>query len=406
MNLWQSFKTAYRGLVTNKLRSFLTLLGIMIGVGAVVAMISIGTGASFYVSNQIRNLGSNLLIVTPGRAATGQGGASQASGTGTSLTMADADAIKHEVSGVKQMSSELSGQAQAIFQDKNVNASISGVTETYETVHNFHVLYGDFISQEDQKVGAAVAVLGQNVVVNLFGQDNPIGSVIKIKNVPFKVVGIMESKGGGGFQNQDDAILIPLSTAQRRLFGADYLRSIYIQVTTENQVAETNSQITSLLLSRHHVTDLTQKDFNVSSQADILSTVSQITGVLTILLGGIAAISLLVGGIGIMNIMLVSVTERTHEIGLRKAVGAHGRDILFQFLMESVVLSLIGGVIGLGLGSLGGVAIASYGGWPAVISLNSALLALGFSAAIGIFFGVYPARRASRLNPIEALRYE
>jgi putative ABC transport system permease protein len=405
MNLGQSLKTAYRGLVTNKLRSFLTLLGIMIGVAAVVAMISIGTGASSYVSAQIRGLGSNLLIVTPGRAATGQGGASQAQGTGQNLTMADADAIKHEVSGISLMSPELAGQAQVIYQDKNVSTSVSGVTGTYEAVHNFHVLYGDFLGTEDQNVGAAVAVLGQNVVVNLFGEANPIGAVIKIKNVPFKVIGIMESKGGG-FGNQDDTILIPLSTAQRRLFGADYLRSIYIQVTSENHVAQTNSEITSLLLSRHHVTDPTQKDFNVSSQADILNTVSQITGVLTILLGGIAAISLLVGGIGIMNIMLVSVTERTREIGLRKAVGAHGRDILFQFLMESVVLSLIGGIVGLGLGALGGIAIANYGGWTPVISLNSALLALGFSAGIGIFFGVYPARRASRLNPIEALRYE
>lgn len=405
MNLWQSLKTAYRGLVTNKLRSFLTLLGIMIGVGAVVAMISIGTGASAYVSDQIRGLGSNLLIVTPGRAA-GQGGASQAQGTGTNLTLADADAIQKEVSGIKQMSPELGGQSQAIFKDKNVNTSISGVTGTYEAVHNFHVLYGDFISEEDQNVGAAVAVLGQNVVVNLFGSANPIGSIIKIKNVPFKVIGIMESKGGGGFQNQDDTILVPLSTAQRRLFGADYLRSIYIQVVSDTQVPDTTNQISSLLLSRHHITDSAQKDFNVNSQADILNTVSTITGVLTILLGGIAAISLLVGGIGIMNIMLVSVTERTHEIGLRKAVGAHGRDILFQFLMESVVLSLIGGIIGLGLGSLGGYAIAQYGGWPPVITLNSVLLAIGFSAGIGIFFGVYPARRASRLNPIEALRYE
>lgn len=405
MNLWQSLKTAYRGLVTNKLRSFLTLLGIMIGVGAVVAMISIGTGASFYVSDQIRNLGSNLLIVTPGRAG-GEGRASQAQGTGTNLTMADADAIKHEVTGIKQMSPELSGQAQVIYRDKNVNSSISGVTETYEAVHNFHALYGDFISQDDQKVGAAVAVLGQNVVVNLFGQANPIGAVIKIKNVPFKVIGIMESKGSGSFGNQDDAIFIPLATAQRRLFGSDYLQSIYIQVTTESQVPDSTNQVTRLLLSRHRITDQAAKDFNVSSQADILSTVSQITGVLTILLGGIAAISLLVGGIGIMNIMLVSVTERTREIGLRKAVGAHGRDILFQFLLESVVLSLIGGIIGLGLGSLGGMAIAQYGGWPMVISLNSVLLALGFSAGIGIFFGVYPARRASRLNPIDALRYE
>ncbi len=405
MNLTQSLKTAYRGLVTNKLRSFLTLLGIMIGVAAVVAMISIGTGASSYVSAQIRGLGSNLLIVTPGRAATGQGGASQAQGTGQSLTMADANAIKQEVSGISRMSPELSGQAQVIYQDKNVSTSISGVTDTYETVHNFHVLYGDFMGTEEEQVGAAVAVLGQNVVVNLFGQANPIGAIIKIKNVPFKVIGIMESKGGS-FGNQDDTILVPLSTAQRRLFGADYLRSIYVQVVSEAQVPQTNSEITSLLLSRHHVTDAAQRDFNVSSQADILNTVSQITGVLTILLGGIAAISLLVGGIGIMNIMLVSVTERTREIGLRKAVGAHGRDILFQFLMESVVLSLIGGVLGLALGALGGIAIARYGGWTPVISLNSALLALGFSAGIGIFFGVYPARRASRLNPIEALRYE
>lgn len=406
MNVVESLRTAYRGLAANKLRSFLTLLGIMIGVGAVVAMISIGTGASSMVTTQIRGLGSNLLMVLPGSAGGEGGGARQASGTGTTLTLDDAEAVGKEVANVTAVSPEISSQAQVIYKDKNLNTSVSGVTSVYQQVHNFHVLYGDFLSDEDENVGAAVAVLGQTIVSDLFGQTNPIGKIIKIKNVPFKVIGIMESKGQSGFQNLDESVFIPLSTAQKRLFGVEYLRSINVQVATEDQMTQASNEITSLLLSRHKITNADNADFNVRSQADILNTVSQVTGTMTVLLGGIAAISLLVGGIGIMNIMLVSVTERTREIGLRKAVGARRRDILWQFLMESVFLSLIGGSFGLLLGMLGSSAIASLGGWPTVVSVSSVILAFLFSAVIGVFFGVYPARRASHLNPIEALRFE
>lgn len=406
MNIRDSLRTAFRGLVANKLRSLLTMLGIMIGVGAVVAMISIGAGSSALVVGQIQQLGSNLLIVMPGSAEAGPGGPRQAEGTMTSLKYEDALAIKREVTSVKAISPEYQSQSQVIYGNQNISTSIQGVTTNYEDVHNFHALYGSFISTQDEKLEARVAVLGQNVVADLFGKDNPIGKTIKVKNVPFRVIGIMEYKGQSGFQNLDDVILIPLSTAQDRLFGVDNLRMIYTQIKSENQMDQASSEISAVLLNRHKIDDPTEADFNIRSQAEILSTVTQIMGTLTILLGGIAAISLLVGGIGIMNIMLVSVTERTREIGLRKALGAKRKDILAQFLIESLILSLFGGSIGIFLGMIGSAVIANIGGWPSLVTLNSILLAFLFSAGIGIFFGVYPARRASLLNPIEALRFE
>jgi len=406
MNLYEGLKIAWRGLLANKVRSALTMLGIIIGVGAVVAMISIGAGANKSVTGRIQGLGSNLLTVIAGSGA-GSGGARQAAGTSNSLTLDDAKAIEKNVSAlVKNVSPEYNSQSQVIYLNQNVNTQINGVTEKYQAVHNFKAKYGSFISNGDVNTQSRVAVLGQEVVNNLFNGTNPIGKNIKIKNIPFKVIGVMEYKGGSGFQNPDDVIFIPLTTAQKRVFGGDSLRSISLEVSEKSLMTTASSQVTNLLLNRHKITDADAADFQIFNQADLLSTLNTVTNTLTLLLGGIAGISLLVGGIGIMNIMLVSVTERTREIGLRKAVGAKRRDILVQFLIEAIVLSLIGGGLGLVLGISGSKIIASIAGWPTVVSLNSIGLAFFFSAGIGIIFGVFPARRASRLNPIDALRYE
>ncbi|TET52608.1 MAG: FtsX-like permease family protein [Actinobacteria bacterium] len=407
MNLLESLRTAYRGLIANKLRSTLTMLGIIIGVGAVVAMISIGTGASDFATSRIKELGSNILFISPGSpGGQGFGGARGAEGTQESLDQKDAEAIKDGISTIKKVSPEYTSGAQVIYKKQNTNTSIVGATSTYEDVHNFHIGSGSFIDESDQKTTKRVAVLGTNVVTDLFGKSNAIGQTIKIKSIPFKVIGVMEEKGQSGFQNLDNQIFIPLSAAQKRLFGAKHLSTISIQAKNEEVMDQASEDIEALLLERHEIENADEADFRIRSQAEILDTMSQVTGTLTILLGGIAAISLIVGGIGIMNIMLVSVTERTREIGLRKAVGAKKRDILAQFLIESVLLSLLGGAIGLGLGWGGSVLISRIGGWPSIISLNSVLLAFFFAVAIGVFFGVWPARRASNLNPIEALRFE
>lgn len=406
MSLRQSLKTALRALSANRMRSGLTMLGIMIGVGAVVAMISIGTGASVSVASRIQSLGSNLLMVRPESAGTGFAGARQAGGTGTTLVNEDATVIAEEIPMVERVSPEYSSPTQVVYGNQNVNTTIQGAVPEYQEVHNFHVAFGEFIEPEDEKLQSKVAVLGQSVAEDLFAGQDPVGKIIKIGNVPFRVIGVMEEKGQSGFQNLDDMIFIPLSTAQKRLFGVDYLGTISVQVRSEEEMDAAASQITSLLLSQHEIGDPAQADFSIRNQADILSTMGQVTGTLTLLLGGIAAISLLVGGIGIMNIMLVSVTERTREIGLRKAVGAKRKDILVQFLIESLILSLLGGGIGLLLGIVGSFAISMIGGWNTVVTANSILLAFLFAAAVGIFFGIYPARRASLLSPINALRFE
>lgn len=406
MSLRQSLKTALRALSANKMRSGLTMLGIMIGVGAVVAMISIGTGASVSVTSNIQRLGSNLLMVTPEVPGAGFAGPRQAGSTGTTLVYEDATAIAEGLPLVKRVSPEFSSSAQVVYGNQNANTAILGATPDYQEVRNFHVAFGEFIRPEDEKMQNKVAVLGQSVVTNLFAGEDPIGKTIKIRNVPFRVIGVMELKGQTGFQNLDDMIFIPLSTAQKRLFGVNHLRMISVQVRSEEEMDLAASQVSSLLLSRHKIDDPTKADFSIRNQADILSTMGQVTGTLTLLLGGIAAISLLVGGIGIMNIMLVSVTERTREIGLRKAVGAKRKDILTQFLIESLILSLLGGGVGLLLGLVGSFVISRIGGWPSVVTVNSILLAFLFSAAAGLFFGIYPARRASLLSPIDALRFE
>ncbi|MCL5291553.1 MAG: ABC transporter permease [Actinobacteria bacterium] len=406
MNLLETLKMALRGISVNKVRSALTMLGIVIGVGAVVAMVSIGTGATSSVTSRIQGLGSNLLTIMAG--APSVGGVRQAMGSATSLTIEDAEALKKSVSTVKNVSPELSQNAQVVYLSQNTNTSISGVMPAYEEVRNFHAAYGQFITKDDVDTSRRVAVLGQTVAGQLFSAgEEPIGKVIKINNIPFQVIGIMEQKGsGGGSSNMDDTILIPLSTAMHRVFGSRSLRQISVEVASADQMDQASAEITNLLMIRHKISDSSKIDFQIMNQAEVLNTLSEVTGTLTLLLGGIAAISLIVGGIGIMNIMLVSVTERTREIGLRKAVGAKRRDVLFQFLIESVLLCLAGGVAGVGLGFLGSVAIGQYAGWGTVISISSIWLAFFFSGAVGVFFGIYPAIKASRLNPIDALRYE
>ena len=414
MNLIESFNVALRALAANKLRSGLTMLGMIIGVAAVIAMLSVGKGAEASITSQIESMGSNLVFVTPG--ATQQGGVRTSAGSANSLTLEDAEAIADPVNvpEVAAVAPELSSFSQVVAGSQNVNTRIIGVTPEYQEVRNFRAAVGDFIEQQHVDARSLVAVLGSNVATQLFGTEDPIGREIKINRIAFRVIGVLESKGSQAMGNQDDMVVIPITTLQQRLFralpargGGHIVSSINVQVASKELIDSAIQRIGDVLRERHKVVE---DDFTVRSQEDMLEVVAQITGILSLLLGSIGGISLLVGGIGIMNIMLVSVTERTREIGIRKAVGAKRRDILLQFLIESMVISVVGGGGGIALGA-GLSAIVSrldVGGQslPTVVSGDAVALAVGVAAAIGIFFGLYPAFRAARLNPIEALRYE
>jgi len=419
MGLTEQLRVALRALSVNKLRSSLTMLGIIIGVGAVITLLSVGQGVQNLVTGQLQSIGTNLLFVVPGNMSDSQMQAR--SGGFQQMTLADALAIGDpaNVPDVVAVAPELMSSAEISYGKKTVRVNTSGVTPVYETVRNFPVTDGRFISETDLNSKARVAVIGSRIAERLFTEQGlyPLGTSIKVNNVPFKVVGVLESKGGGGGMmggNQDEVVLVPLSTAHERLFqrnhnsrGEPLVSVAYAQVVSEDRMSEAADEISALLRDRHDIAFEDDDDFSVINQRDLVAIFGQITGVLTLFLGAIAGISLLVGGIGIMNIMLVSVTERTREIGLRKAVGAKRRDILLQFLIESVVLSLIGGLLGIAIGALGAFAISSLqSDLKAVVTPQSILLATGFSAAVGLFFGIYPATRAARLNPIEALRYE
>jgi len=397
----------YFALSANKARSFLTILGIVIGIGSVIAMISIGQGAQGNIQASIQSIGSNLLIVMPGFQRGPGTQVSAGRGSAITLTQADADAIQKDISSIKQIAPELTRRYQITAKGQNSNVSITGTTPSYQEVRNVQVDEGSFITEQALASAEKVAVLGPQVRDDLFGQGTEvIGQVVRINGVQFRIIGITKSKGGTGFGNADDVAYVPLSTAQRFLAGDTYVTTISVEATDQNLMATVQQSITSLLLQRHNISNPAAADFSVLSQSDIVATASSVTGTFTILLASIAGISLLVGGIGIMNMMLTTVKERTREIGLRKAIGAQRTDISRQFLMEAVALTFSGGVLGIVLGWLLALIVTRFAGIATSISLSSVLLAFGVSAAIGVVFGYYPARQAAALNPIEALRYE
>jgi putative ABC transport system permease protein len=395
-------RIATRAITSNPLRSLLTMLGVIIGVGSVVAMISIGQGARAATTQQVQALGSNLLTVF---ATSAQQAGIAGTGLVQTLTIDDADAVA-QVPGVAGVSAEYSRSAQVVYQNANAYTSISGVTTAFPDVRNFHPAQGQFFTEDDMRRRAKVAVVGKTVANRLFPDADPIGQHMKIQGVTFTVIGLMEEKGATGFSDRDDVVFVPLTTAQYRLFGVKYIRSMYIQARTPEEMPDLQEAVTELLRTRHRIPPGRDDDFIIRNQADILQAFTGVSQTMTWLLGGIAAVSLIVGGIGIMNIMLVSVTERTREIGIRMAVGARRRDILLQFLVESVAVSVTGGLMGIGLGILGSKLITQLAGWATLLSAQAILLAFAFAVAVGVFFGLYPAQRAARLDPIEALRHE
>ncbi|MFA5185282.1 MAG: ABC transporter permease [Patescibacteria group bacterium] len=401
------FEETVIALSTNKARSALTILGIVIGIASVIAMTAIGQGAQASIQSSITSAGSNLLYVTPGQ----QRGVGMAvrggQGSAQTLTQDDADAIKSTITLAKAVSPELSRRYQVTAKGTNTNTSIIGAIAVYPDVHNIAMDQGSFITDANVKSGDKVAVLGPTTRDDLFGSGaSVVGQTIKINKIQFKIIGVTQAKGGSGFQNPDDTIYVPIATAQRYLSGDQYVSTITVQAATQDMMSTIQGQITDLMMTRHKIKDSTLADFTVMNQADIVATASSVTTTLTLLLASIAGISLLVGGVGIMNMMLTNVTERTREIGLRKAIGAEENDISNQFLLESVMLTFIGGGIGTVLGWAISYAVKTFASLATQVTLTTVLLAFGVSALIGIIFGYYPARRASKMNPIVALRFE
>ena len=400
----ESFLMAWASLIANKMRSILTMLGIIIGVAAVIALVSIGNGVKQDIQNSISSLGSNLLMVMPGAPRTP--GVRPSAGSMKSLKVSDYEAIS-KLDGVKAASPMTNGSYVVIYQNKNWTTSVSGVSYNYLDVNNWSMKSGRFLSEKNVQNRERVAVVGKTVVKNLFGDEDPVGAEIRVKNIPFRIIGVLNSKGSGAMGNdQDDMVIIPYTTAMERVEGVDYLRMIYVVGKDESGIDRLQSDIENLLRVRHGIKDTNLDDFNIQNMNSIMETMEETTGTLTLFLGAVAAISLVVGGIGIMNIMLVSVTERTREIGIRKAIGATYSVIVTQFLIEAVVISLMGGIIGiiLGIGSSKLIGMAS--GMSTVISIPTIVMSFAFSMAIGLIFGIYPARKAAKLNPIDALHYE
>jgi putative ABC transport system permease protein len=410
MSFLATLKVALAALRVNKLRSALTMLGIIIGVGAVIAMTAIGAGAQARVEDQIKSLGSNLIIVLPGNFTSG--GVRMGSGSQMTLTEDDAALMPREVPEIEVAAPQLRGSGQVVFGNSNWSTQILGVTPDYLVAREWALSSGREFTQADLDSSAKVALVGQTVARTLFGESDPVGETIRIRNVPHSIVGLLERKGQSMVgQDQDDVVLIPISTARKRVLGGQQVRarnigSITVKVRDGADVAHAEQLMRDFLRQRHRLQASTEDDFFVRNLSEVLAAQEASSKVLTILLAAIASVSLVVGGIGIMNIMLVSVTERTREIGLRMAVGARGRDILTQFLVEAVTLSLIGGLIGIVIGAATSVAVGEFAGWRTELGIGAILLAFGFAAAIGVFFGFYPARKAAKLAPIDALRHE
>jgi len=404
--LWENVRSAARSLLQNKLRATLTVLGILIGVGAVIAMVSIGQGATAGVTQRIQGLGSNFLTVTPG-STQGAGGFREGFGSAQTLTSDDAAAIKANVANIIGVEPENNTRQQLKYLKSNWQTSLTGTSADYPLVRNWNVSGGAFFTEEDDKAKRNVVVLGQDVVDNLFAGEDPIGRTIKIGSANFKVVGVLEKKGaGGGFFSQDDTALIPINTMYIRFRHQKAVRSIGVTAVDKDHLDQVKADITALLQQRHKIQEGAADDFSIVSQQDVLQTVQGVSQIFTLLLGAIGGISLLVGGIGIMNIMLVSVTERTREIGIRKALGARRRDIMAQFLIEAIILSGLGGLLGWGLGALAAQLMNKLGNISVSLTVGTVGLAIGFSIAVGLFFGIYPARKASRMDPIQALHFE
>ena len=406
MDLQELITESLSTLTLNKVRTGLAMLGVIIGIGSVIALVSLGQAGQKSITSQIQSLGSNLLTISPGSQFSGgvRGG-----GNVATLTYDDAKAIASSslITTVESVSAEYSSRAQIVAGKNNTNTTVTGVLPEYAEIRNTTISLGTFITQRNVDSMSKVAILGPVTATDLFGEVvNPVGKTIRISGQVFKVIGVTEEKGGAGFMSQDDIVYIPLTTAQKLLFGVDYVSSISVSAINEDIMTQAQEEISNLLLSRHKIKDPEQADFRIMSQEDILSTMTQITDTFTTLLSGIAAISLVVGGIGIMNIMLVTVTERTREIGLRKALGAKGKAITTQFLIEAVMITFIGGLIGTILGIGVSLGLTGMMNLPFVLSISSIALAFLVSAGIGILFGWYPAQKAAKLQPIEALRYE
>jgi ABC-type antimicrobial peptide transport system, permease component len=398
-------RIASTSILKNKMRTMLTMLGIVIGVGAVIVMVAIGNGAQVQIASQINGLGTNLIIIMPG--ATSPGGVNQGAGTYSKLTVEDADLLKQQGTLFSEVSPVVSTRTQVIANGVNWRTNINGVSTDYTAIRSWDATSGAFFSDDDVLAARKVAVLGATVVDELFPGQDPIGKQIQIGKAPFTVVGVMEAKGqSGGGQDQDDVVLVPYTTAQRRLSGRVRIGQILVSTNSADQMVAAQEEVSGIMREAHRLQGDQPDDFTVRNQTEIAAAMTSTTRVMSALLAAIASISLLVGGIGIMNIMLVSVTERTREIGIRMAIGARGSDVLTQFLVESIVMSLLGGILGLAVGYGGAALLGHMTGWATSTPVSAVAIAIGFSAAVGIFFGFYPARKAAGLNPIQALRYE